>query len=170
MQIVFILLILLCKTEDFFQSIFSQNIVSIHSKFISLDSSSIINYQDNAGNTAFHYCAIYNRTEAAKILLKANIDISLKNKEGCTSFELANKFSHIDLAKQIKQLMNGNKVDDIVWIGLFDEDYLSDTVDDNDYPSNHSSNRARPVSMISCNKKVKNIYFKFYIVNYTSSS
>ena len=42
---------------------------------------------------------MYNRTEAAKILLKANIDISLKNKEGCTSFELAYKFSHIDLAK-----------------------------------------------------------------------
>jgi ankyrin repeat protein len=170
MQIVFILLILLCKTEDFFQSIFNRSLLSFLFKFVSLDSSSSINYQDTAGNTALHYCAIYNRTEAVKILLKANIDVNLRNKEGYTSFELATKFQHIDLTKQIKQLMNGNKVDDIVWIGLFDEDYLSDTVDDTDYPSNHSSNRARPVSMISCNNKVKNNYFKFYIVNLSSSS
>jgi hypothetical protein len=98
---------------------------------------------------------------SSKILLKANIDIILKNKEGCTSFELANKFSHIDLAKQIKQLMNGNKVDDIVWIGLFDKDYLSDTVDDTDYQSNHSANRARPVSMISCILNKTKQFFSF---------
>jgi hypothetical protein len=55
---------------------------------------------------------------------------------------------HFDLVKQIKQLMNGNKVDDVVWIGSFDEDYLSDTVDDQDYKNN--PHRARPMSMISC--------------------
>ena len=95
---------------------------------------------------------MYNRTEAAKILLKANIDISLINKEGCTSFELANKFSHIDLAKQIKQLMNGNKIDDIVWIGLFDEDYLSDTVDDTDYQSEKHISSITVVGLMSHNK------------------
>ena len=116
--------------------------------------SSNINYQDNNGNSALHYCAIHNRTEVSKILLKANIDISLKNKEGSNAFELANKFSHVDIVKQIKQLMIGNKVDDIVWIGLFDEDYLSDTVDDTEYQSSNSSNRSRPVSMISCKKNI----------------
>ena len=102
-----------------------------------------------------HYCALYNRTEACKILLKANIDVSLKNKDGLTSYEIANRHMYIDIVKQIRMLMNSNKVEDIVWIGLFDEDYLSDTCDDTDFTSN-SSHRTRPVSMISCKKN----YFK----------
>ena len=57
--------------------------------------------------------------------------------------------------------MNANIVDDIVWIGLFDEDYLSDTVDDIDYQSNHSANRARPVSMISCILNKTKQFFSF---------
>lgn len=96
-----------------------------------------------------------NRIEATKILLKANIDYNKRNKDGFTAFELANRLMHFDCAKQIKYLVSGGKVDDVEWIGLFDEDYISDTVDDNDY----SIHRARPISMISCMNINNSLHF-----------
>jgi hypothetical protein len=82
-----------------------------------------------------------------KILLKANIDHNVRNRDGQTAYEIAYKLMNFDCAKQIKQLINTQKVDDVEWIGVFDEDYLSDANDDSEMSS---STRSRPASMISC--------------------
>jgi ankyrin repeat protein len=106
-----------------------------------------LDYQDTSGCTALHYCALKNRIESMKILLKANLDHSLKNNDGQTAYEIAYKLMNFDCAKLIKQLISTNRIEDVEWIGCFDEDYVSDTNDDD---TDMVSMRAvRPTSMIS---------------------
>jgi hypothetical protein len=103
-----------------------------------------INYQDRDGNTALHYCAIYNRVEATKLLLKANAKITLRNKMGHTALEIAYNLQHLDLVKQVNLFIQGKPVDKIDLICLYDRDYMSDSGDEL-----QNQSPARPSSMMS---------------------
>jgi len=73
-----------------------------------------------------HYCAIHNHIESCKLLLNANINTELINQNGLSAFEIANRLYHFECAKQIKQMVNGEKLDRIEWIGLFEDENQND--------------------------------------------
>ena len=100
------------------------------------------------GNTALHYSALFNRIESAKILLKASINIEAVNNYNQTAYEIANKHSHFEVAKQIKLQMEGKPLNCIKWLDQYEEDFLSDGMEE-DFPDTPSKlERPRPASMM----------------------
>jgi hypothetical protein len=63
------------------------------------------------------------------------------NQNGLSAFEIANRLYHFECAKQIKQMVNGEKLDRIEWIGLFE--------DENQLDLNHDHFRSRSISGFS---------------------
>ena len=105
-----------------------------------------MSYQDLEGNTALHYCAYYNRVEAIKILLKANINIEIRNNHGQTAYDIAENLKNYDCLKQLNLVRNGKPVNKVDWIFLFDEDYFSD---EDEFSSAVTKPKLqRPVSMV----------------------
>ena len=45
------------------------------------------------GNTALHYCSMYNQTECVKLLLRSGANISIENKERKTALDLAKDYN-----------------------------------------------------------------------------
>ncbi|XP_078508335.1 arf-GAP with SH3 domain, ANK repeat and PH domain-containing protein 1-like [Lissotriton helveticus] len=43
------------------------------------------------GNTPLHYCSLYNKTECIKLLLKAKVDISIRNEAGESAMDMAKR-------------------------------------------------------------------------------
>ncbi|XP_030067429.1 arf-GAP with SH3 domain, ANK repeat and PH domain-containing protein 1 [Microcaecilia unicolor] len=46
------------------------------------------------GNTALHYCSFYNKTECMKLLLRAKVNLKIKNDVGETALDIARKLKH----------------------------------------------------------------------------
>ena len=115
-----------------------------------------INYQDTEGNTALHHCVTYNRVESIKILLKANIDVNLKNRSGFSAHQLAHNLKNFKCVHQIEQLLVQNKVDIIEWDGLYEEDNMSDS---NDTDFEVRQTKPRPTSMVACKNKLNLTFF-----------
>ena len=102
-----------------------------------------LNHQDREGNTALHYCAIYNQVESTKLLLKANACVKIKNRMGHSALDLAVNLEHPDVVKQIGLFLQGKPVDKIDLMCLYDRDYMSDSADDLYSPT------TRPASTMS---------------------
>ena len=117
-----------------------------------------IDYQDSKGYTALHYAAMYNRLESTKILLRAGCDVTVSSDYNQTAFDLANQYSHNELAKQFQLHAEGKPIDSVKWLEPSDDEYLStDSVDEEkiDFsdiqPSPNRVQRSRPLSMIESN-------------------
>ncbi len=118
-----------------------------------------------------HFCAIYNRIETAKCLLKANANIETLNDNNLTPYELANQYSNYDLANQIKLHKEGKPIDKIAWIltppdnqelheRLSDKTNISNLNDENSrniFPAKRVI-RARPVTMIDVNDQFSTLF------------
>lgn len=69
--------------------------------------------------------------ESLKILLKANLDIKIKNKAGLTALEIASSLCNIDCCQQLTFYSEGKKLDRIEWVFLFEDDYLIENIEEN---------------------------------------
>lgn len=81
-----------------------------------------IDYQDIDGNSAIHYCALYNRVDAVKLLLKSNANIHVKNKAGLTALEIADNLNNVECAEQISLFIDGKPLFKIDWMFWFESD------------------------------------------------
>lgn len=54
------------------------------------------------GNTPLHYCAIYNRVECAKLLLRSGASVTIKNTDGKTVLDLAMEENNLELAQLVR--------------------------------------------------------------------
>ncbi|RNA11327.1 arf-GAP with SH3 ANK repeat and PH domain-containing 2, partial [Brachionus plicatilis] len=85
-----------------------------------------IDYQDIDGNSAVHYCALYNRIDSIKLLLKSNANVRLKNKAGLTALQIADNSTNFECAEQISLFVQGKplaKIDWMVWFEKETEEY-----------------------------------------------
>ncbi|XP_072259748.1 arf-GAP with SH3 domain, ANK repeat and PH domain-containing protein 1-like isoform X1 [Pyxicephalus adspersus] len=46
------------------------------------------------GNTALHYCSLYNKTESMKLFLRAKVNLKIKNEAGETALDIARQLKH----------------------------------------------------------------------------
>ncbi|XP_041431884.1 arf-GAP with SH3 domain, ANK repeat and PH domain-containing protein 1 isoform X3 [Xenopus laevis] len=46
------------------------------------------------GNTALHYCCLYNKTESIKLFLRAKVNLKIKNEAGETALDIAKRLKH----------------------------------------------------------------------------
>ncbi|CAF0728831.1 unnamed protein product [Brachionus calyciflorus] len=113
-----------------------------------------IDYQDIDGNTALHYCALYNRIDSTKLLLKSNANYKIKNQSGLTPIEIADNLTNIECENQISLFSEGKPMEKIDWIHLFELDFDKNESEVNkletaiiDKPVNHHKDD-RPISMV----------------------
>ncbi|XP_069751467.1 arf-GAP with SH3 domain, ANK repeat and PH domain-containing protein 2-like isoform X2 [Narcine bancroftii] len=59
------------------------------------------------GNTALHYCCLYNKTECLKLLLKGKANMQIGNVVGETALDIAKKFNHTRCQELIDQALVG---------------------------------------------------------------
>ena len=98
-------------------------------------------------------------------MLKASINIDAVNNYDQTAYEIANKHSHFEVAKQIKLQVEGKPLNCIKWLDQYEEEFLSDGMEE-DFPDTPSkSERPRPASMME-NKFGKIIFH--LIINSTN--
>ena len=62
-----------------------------------------------AGCTPLHYCAIYNRTEPAKLLLRAGVDLQVQDNEKHTALETAKLRDNKGVEELLLHAMEGKK-------------------------------------------------------------
>ena len=63
-----------------------------------------LNYSDdNYLSTPLHFAAQYNRFEILKLLVTAGADITVKNKDGQSPFDIALLFEHRKIVKFLKE-------------------------------------------------------------------
>jgi ankyrin repeat protein len=117
-----------------------------------------------------HYCSLKNRAECTKLLLKANINIQLRNNIGLDALEIANDLKHFECAKQINLFMQGKPIERIDTIFLYDRDeyYLSDSAEDlyGSSPPMKSSILDQPSSYISLLNRIQKNEIKHRIFFY----
>ena len=81
---------------------------SLHVIDFLVENSSNIDVVTANGNTALHYCAIYNQPECAKLLLRSGANVNAENKDAKTPLDLAKEFESTaceDLVKKTKKLV-----------------------------------------------------------------
>lgn len=100
---------------------------------------------------------MFGRVESVKILLRANINIQLKNKIGLTALDIAKRTNNIDCSKQIGLFVDGKAIGNIEWFFSLDEDYMSDgmEIEDIDFGETKNSSPRLNTKVISIpsNKK-----------------
>lgn len=70
-----------------------------------LDYNADVNSQDKHGNTALHYAIMHRNTDCIKALLNKNIDLSIKNHDGKTAYDLL-KMKFEDVSVFLKGQIN----------------------------------------------------------------
>ncbi|KAM4622299.1 arf-GAP with SH3 domain, ANK repeat and PH domain-containing protein 1-like [Discoglossus pictus] len=58
------------------------------------------------GNTALHYCCMYNKTECVKLFLRAKVNVKLKNEVGETALDIAKRLKHTLCEELLIQAQN----------------------------------------------------------------
>ncbi|XP_075428695.1 arf-GAP with SH3 domain, ANK repeat and PH domain-containing protein 1-like isoform X2 [Ascaphus truei] len=58
------------------------------------------------GNTALHYCCMYNKTECMKLLLRAKVNIKIKNEVGETALDIAKRLRDCHCEELLIQAQN----------------------------------------------------------------
>jgi len=58
-----------------------------------VENSSSLDVANVDGNTALHYCCMYNQSECAKLLLRSGANISVENREKKTPLDLAKEYA-----------------------------------------------------------------------------
>ncbi|XP_004918563.1 arf-GAP with SH3 domain, ANK repeat and PH domain-containing protein 2 isoform X1 [Xenopus tropicalis] len=58
------------------------------------------------GNTALHYCCLYNKTESMKLFLRAKVNLKIKNEAGETALDIANRLKHTLCEELLLQAQN----------------------------------------------------------------
>ncbi|XP_051892062.1 arf-GAP with SH3 domain, ANK repeat and PH domain-containing protein 2-like isoform X2 [Pristis pectinata] len=66
-----------------------------------------LDVKTSEGNTALHYCCLYNKTESLKLLLKGKASMQIGNVVGETALDIAKKFNHTHCEELIDQALVG---------------------------------------------------------------
>ncbi|XP_078279601.1 arf-GAP with SH3 domain, ANK repeat and PH domain-containing protein 2-like isoform X2 [Rhinoraja longicauda] len=66
-----------------------------------------LDVKTSEGNTALHYCCLYNKTESLKLLLKGKAGMQIGNVVGETALDVAKKFNHTRCEELIGQALAG---------------------------------------------------------------
>lgn len=66
-----------------------------------------LDVKTSEGNTALHYCCLYNKTESLKLLLKGKASTQIGNVVGETALDVAKKFNHTRCEELIDQVLAG---------------------------------------------------------------
>ncbi|XP_025108133.1 ankyrin repeat and death domain-containing protein 1A-like isoform X2 [Pomacea canaliculata] len=64
---------------------------------------------EQTGNTALHLCAVLNHSDTADQLLRHGVDLSLKNKDGKTAYDLAKERGHRGVMAVIEAKLKGTQ-------------------------------------------------------------
>ena len=73
-----------------------------------VQNSDSVNTQTAEGNTALHYCAIYNRPECMKLLLRAGADPRQLNNNGKTPRDIADERGYVLCRELVRRLKRGD--------------------------------------------------------------
>eukprot|EP00062_Callorhinchus_milii_P010100 gi/632954602/ref/XP_007893049.1/ PREDICTED: arf-GAP with SH3 domain, ANK repeat and PH domain-containing protein 2-like isoform X1 [Callorhinchus milii] len=60
-----------------------------------------------SGNTAVHYCCLYNKLECLKLLLKGKANLHTANGDGVTALDIAKKLNHVHCEELVEQALGG---------------------------------------------------------------
>ena len=60
-----------------------------------------IDWQDNYGSTALHWCASYNHPEIAKMLIDAGADVNMQDNYGSTALHLCAYWDHPKILRML---------------------------------------------------------------------
>jgi ankyrin repeat protein len=60
-----------------------------------------LDWQDEYGLTALHWCAKFNRPEIARVLLDAGADMNMLNEDGMSALHLCARFDHPEIARML---------------------------------------------------------------------
>jgi ankyrin repeat protein len=62
----------------------------------------------NSGSTPLHYCALYGKTEPAKLLLRAGVDQQAQDENKSTALDLAKQRGHKAVEDLVSLFSNTN--------------------------------------------------------------
>ncbi|XP_008407371.1 arf-GAP with SH3 domain, ANK repeat and PH domain-containing protein 2 isoform X1 [Poecilia reticulata] len=71
--------------------------------WFSLFSSSNVDVQTSAGNTALHYSCLHNKSDCVKLLLRARANIHIKNELGETALDVSRRLKHSECEALLQQ-------------------------------------------------------------------
>uniref|UniRef100_UPI00398F11E5 arf-GAP with SH3 domain, ANK repeat and PH domain-containing protein 2-like isoform X2 n=1 Tax=Pristiophorus japonicus TaxID=55135 RepID=UPI00398F11E5 len=86
------------------------------------------------GNTALHYCSLYNQTESLKLLLKGKASMQIGNLVGETALDIAKKLNHSRCEELLDQALAGkfNPPVHVEYEWVMQQDYVYDSEEDSD--------------------------------------
>ncbi|XP_041433888.1 arf-GAP with SH3 domain, ANK repeat and PH domain-containing protein 2-like isoform X1 [Xenopus laevis] len=86
------------------------------------------------GNTALHYCCLYNKTESIKLFLRAKVNLKINNEAGETALDIAKKLKHTLCEELLVQAQNNqfNMRVHVEYEWLLREDDMYESDDDLD--------------------------------------
>ncbi|XP_067862979.1 arf-GAP with SH3 domain, ANK repeat and PH domain-containing protein 2-like isoform X2 [Heptranchias perlo] len=86
------------------------------------------------GNTALHYCSLYNKTESLKLLLKGKATPHLGNGAGETALDIAKKFNHCRCEELLDEATSGkfSPPVHVEYDWVTQQDYVYDSEEDLD--------------------------------------
>ncbi|XP_021956640.1 arfGAP with SH3 domain, ANK repeat and PH domain-containing protein isoform X2 [Folsomia candida] len=115
-----------------------------------------------SGSTPLHYCAMYGKTEPAKLLLRAGVDLQVQDENKCTALDVAKQRGHRAVEDLILHAMEGKKTlfesVDFDWnLGAEDStDFSDDEATVLDDPSLTPEKKRRPCSFLESPYKSSN--------------
>ena len=60
-----------------------------------------LDWQNNNGWTALHWCAVNNHSRIARMLIDATADLNIQNNNGRTALHLCVRWNHLEIAKML---------------------------------------------------------------------
>uniref|UniRef100_A0A3Q3X6S2 Un-named sa1614 n=1 Tax=Mola mola TaxID=94237 RepID=A0A3Q3X6S2_MOLML len=76
--------------------------------FLAQNWSVCVDMQTTAGNTALHYSCLHNKSDCARLLLRARANIHIKNELGETPLDVSRKLKHGDCEALLQQAQSNN--------------------------------------------------------------
>ncbi|KAL7386457.1 hypothetical protein ABVT39_008662 [Epinephelus coioides] len=80
---------------------------SLHLVDFLVQNSGNLDGQTDGGNTALHYCCLYNKSECVKLLLRGKPDITITNQSGETALDIAQRLKNSQCEELLVEAVSG---------------------------------------------------------------
>ncbi|XP_049455228.1 arf-GAP with SH3 domain, ANK repeat and PH domain-containing protein 1a isoform X1 [Epinephelus fuscoguttatus] len=80
---------------------------SLHLVDFLVQNSGNLDGQTDGGNTALHYCCLYNKSECVKLLLRGKPDITITNQNGETALDIAQRLKNSQCEELLVEAVSG---------------------------------------------------------------
>ncbi|XP_075878297.1 arf-GAP with SH3 domain, ANK repeat and PH domain-containing protein 1a [Nelusetta ayraudi] len=80
---------------------------SLHLVDFLVQNSGNVDAQTDGGNTALHYCCLFDKPQCAKLLLRGNADVHLANQSGETALDVARRLKNTQCEELLGEAISG---------------------------------------------------------------